>query len=1650
MDSLIQRFENEVIRGYTEILRAQYRIHPRFDGIRRQWEALLSDAKRLVNGPFLEAAANYEFGKPLENLPLAPATRQTVASVMSGRPLYFHQSQALEMLLPPNEKNVVVATGTSSGKTRCFQIPILDNLVRDPSPGLRAIIIYPLNALVNDQLQDWERLLSEHKNITFARFTGQTPRDQVDFESHLRKACRARLAGRVAPDVLNDEANRLFLEELRKVQASPNHLRHREAIRANPPHILITNFSMLEYLLVRPVDAPVFEGARLRFIVLDEAHAYRSVQATEIAFLLRRLKDRLRAERPVCIATSATLGNDKDPASKERIRRFAEGLFGEPFEADALIYGKRRTPELRQPAVTPKPEDYIAAASKLPDGAAAALAALPDSQISQTLREYFERDTNILRLRSELLLRPAALRETASKLFGDAADRADALSSALTLVATADAEQPDREALLPTRLHYFVRAQDGLHVCLRTDCPGRKNGVPVVFTSRKADHAEVQEGFCPLCAGVGKQSKLVELVTCRRCGWLYGALRDLGPARARANRENGAADPLQPGLDGVQPSHDSFDTDLGWASDSFYTYFSCADELPYPRPTADDESEVADDKLLFNPESVEWCATCGKRRQSTHDACNCGSAKHPRQIEIFHRQCPTDQGTEALESDLKHLLPQCPNCLARNTLGVEPVRRFSETDDETGIAAAIPLAHFDVSPWRKNSEWQIRKLLCFADQRQKAAAFPSLLEDETFPWDFGRAIVRIVREAARPLRFTEVAKGLAKRQTDESIPAQEKLLLPVGVQPEEDNPDWERFFTAHVFAYFGVPDPARDSAEDFGVLRVRYEISRQKLVALCQVLQPFHLSEEETLAFLQTLLSFARKRKAFRLPDGVPQSHPAFGRVTADICLAREKAGLKSVEGFVSAANNVKGNENTNYISRALRVDIAEAREIAAALWEVLTREGLLRHEDGEKFRLYPSQLLIEAAPTRYQCSTCQTITAWNCRGVCPKKDCGGELAELPAVGAQDSVVARWVSGDKTISYRSLASEEHTAQIAKETAALIEEDFRGQGVNLLSSTTTFEMGINIGDLQKVLLRNAPPNAASYVQRVGRAGRGDDKNAVCVTLCKGTKYDLDCWRKPDERLMLGTVNPPTVFLENAHLAQRHINAYLFAETLRSMRAELGEYARKQEIPIALVIAQDMRDGIPDTWWPKDTKGRFLNLVENWAQKAGGETPTQPHLDPLANAVGGWEVAYRRASEGFNARIQEFTEDLTALMQERRERFNRGLATSEVERAIVNLLKADLIAVLAKRGFLPRYAFPLDVVELVTKDDRYAESDVELTRDRGLAIAEYAPGAQVIARKTLYTSGGLAFSSRRELPEPEWFWRCPACQLIRTELTKTKLKENLGLQCPVCGEKVLEAAFRRFIQPLAFRHDPHAKVSFGRNTLVRQRQGVTHFIDTLDNVTFSEADGFRIAVKPDGRLFRYNCGPGNKGFRLCRLCGRSEPIPLVQPKAKKKAKGTGAHRWLQYLPMFAGNALCTASYHDYAVAYGHVFESFCLIVRPASNCESRESLGYALHRGLCRVLQIDLNEVGVSFRRAVGGGDEIILYDRAPGGAGLVREAHQRWSEIVNQARRIVSECNCQPGSNGDCACYDCLKDFSNQTHHGVLDRRKVENFLRPLR
>lgn len=171
MKSLGERFEAEVFNPYCELLKAEYRFNQKFKHAETTWGEKLTMSE-LVNGAFLEKSQIYQTGESIETLPLQEETRGTINRKLNGRNLYRHQTDAIKQIL--RGENTVIATGTSSGKTLCYQLPILDDLLRDSTTGLRAIIIYPLNALVNDQLEEWSDILRPFPNITFARFTGQT------------------------------------------------------------------------------------------------------------------------------------------------------------------------------------------------------------------------------------------------------------------------------------------------------------------------------------------------------------------------------------------------------------------------------------------------------------------------------------------------------------------------------------------------------------------------------------------------------------------------------------------------------------------------------------------------------------------------------------------------------------------------------------------------------------------------------------------------------------------------------------------------------------------------------------------------------------------------------------------------------------------------------------------------------------------------------------------------------------------------------------------------------------------------------------------------------------------------------------------------------------------------------------------------------------------------------------------------------------------------------------------------------------------------------------------------------------------------------------------------------------------------------------
>lgn len=1639
MDSLTARFRKEVFLPYLDLLKSGYRFHPVFTHVKSMWEAKLT-ADELINGPYLEKSQIYQESAALDELPLHEKSKTTIRKRLGGRGLWKHQTDALQLIL--GGMNAVIATGTSSGKTLCYQIPILDDLVRYPSAGLRAVIIYPLNALVNDQLTEWEQMLIYHPQTRFARFTGQTPNTQSDYVATLRETFREELSDQgLTQQELQQKVEQRLAERLRA--DIPNRLNHRDAIRSNPPQVLITNFSMLEYLLERPVDAPIFANARLKFLVLDEAHAYRGVQATEIAFLVRRLKDWLQLERLVCIATSATLGKQGDAESQKKVRKFASDLFDEKFNERNPIYGTAAEPLLQQPSFCPTPDQYLKAVEALRDnhGTDIRQHLAVDVPVSD-LPSLLTYDNNLYRLRKEILTKPKLLKDAAKALWPESPKAEEGLEALLEIVAAAKVDQT-HEDLLPTRLHYFVRAQDGLHVCLHRQCPGRRDGKPPFFVSRKSD-PEIPEGDCPDCYRADRKSKLVEVVTCRKCGYLYGALQDLGPRRAQSLDADGEP----------KPYFDSFSTELGWAGDSYWSYFGVDDDLPYPAHVMADEEEDQSD-LIANPAVLQWCVICGKKNDDgAGDNCTC-EQPHLRMIRVFHRQCRHTgkaKDHENLYRQEKSSLTACPNCGARNGSGIEPVHRFQESDDEMGLAMAVPLAHFQVSP-RKDSNKLPRKLLCFTDHRQRAAAFPSLLEEETFSHDMGRKILEILDREQKPLDLVTLGEYLA----DEEEERDPQFFLPVSRLPDEESDTKARrnLWLAETFAYFGVPDSARESAEDLGLVAVEYRLKDAEKSDFRKLLGNSNLTTVEADAVLQVLLGYVRQRKAFTLPKGrVQPDNPAFGRVTADIAYVLHREGIRNTNGWLPHGN--KDNVVIDYLCRALLLSKPDALTLAEKIWDFLVSRSLLIENKG-RWKLDHERLFVTKPTSRYVCNRCSIITTYSAKKCCPRKACEGNLERRSFDPAHENIIARWVSGKSEPRFFTLKSEEHTAQINKNLAKQIEDKFRAEGqepranrsggersyegeprlegVNLLSSTTTFEMGINIGDLQKVLLRNAPPSSASYVQRVGRAGRGKDKNSVCVTLCRRTKYDADAWNDPP-RLMSGEVRTPTVFTENNVIAQRHFNAVVFAKFLRIKIADeraLGQI--KQQIRLEGFLPREARGGIPDGWFQLGPFNLYLDFLEWLGQQEELETFQIDGGRSLLDAVCGFNAGTSAATEKYRAVLRSIADELSALMAERQRLYNQGGQISDIEQAIKNLLGSDIISVLAKRGFLPRYAFPLDVVTLETGRTRWSrDADVELSRDRGIAIAEFAPGAQVIAHKKVFTSAGLYVVSKVDRPERRWYSQCPSCNQIRTERTQEKL---IG-PCAVCQRPVTPQYIRPFVEPLTFSvriDERQGTKRYRRSTLIRQRQSLTHFIDHVEEGSFQDYGLFRLALKEAGALFRYNLGPENKGFMLCPECGCSESL-----------RGYKAGKKHQKLRPVAGVMECSNDrLWTKELAYGHQFQSYCLIARPVVVPGSIESLAYVLQRGLCLALNLESSDIGVSWRWLANKkdreGSEIILYDQTPGGAGFVKEGFDNWERLTKAAREVCETCTCER------ACYDCLKSYGNQSQHEKLDRLTVIDFFK---
>lgn len=1522
--------------------------NPKIDAALRE---AIDSTDMLDRGPYLEATPPYAPGKSVQELISEGILSDTFADLESdalplGRPLYIHQEQSIRKAAA--DRNIVVASGTGSGKTESFLIPILDSLVRERArgelgPGVRALLLYPMNALANDQMKRLRQLLASYPDVTFGRYTGETESDPL-------RAREAFADLNIGEPLLSNE------------------ILSRQEMRERPPHLLLTNYAMLEYLLLRPLDMDLFATGReskWRFIVVDEAHVYDGTQGAEIAMLLRRVRDRVAPSHAIqCIATSATVGGDSDPSA---VTRFASNLFGQPFEWSQDDPKRQDVVMARRVDTPPGPywgplsaADYKELANALEPACAVMEAAQKAgwsgaSEEGMTAATALSREKSLSVMRSMLAKGPRTFTSVASATFGNTPDAAPGLAAMVDLASSLT--EPDGTTPLSARYHLFLRATEGAFTCLAPRGP----------------HVHLaRHEVCPDC-----DAPVFEIGSCKRCGavHVYGTpTPEGGVVRLRPHKAGSK------GIWLVLGDHDRLDDE--------------------------DEAAVVDDGGEVSGDEAKLCTNCGALAHTGEQSCSACRASDLRPVR-----------------KLKQRGEEIAGCLVCGARGAATVRMFETGSDASGAVITtalyqnLPVAD---DPHGALSPGEGRKLLAFSDSRQSAAYFAPYLEDSY----------------ARLQRRRLISQGMLAAHSDEEPVAIEDVVFktrakaaavkhfPGRMTAQQST----RIVAPWVMAEVLATDD-RQSLEGLGLISVAlYRDPRWRAPA---PLMQLGLTEDEAWAFLQELVRTLRQQGAVTMPEDVPPNDeifvPRLGPIRARL------SGPEAIRKVLSWLPGRGTNRRVDYTRRVLAALGRQADEeaILKGVWEFLTRTetpvdwltstmesglGQVYQIDHECLRL--SWVNPEARV--YQCAICRRVTPFSVRGVCPALGCEGTLAEFVPPAEHDRDHYRTIY--RSMNAVPMVAKEHTAQWVNTEAAAIQHQFVRGEINALSCSTTFELGVDVGELQAVMLRNMPPSTANYLQRAGRAGRRAGAAALVVTYAMRRSHDLTKFNEP-EVMIAGQVRAPYVPLNNARIDRRHAQSvamaaffrWLFENTGRIDR-RAGEFFLRQDgnDPSVSLVSGFLTPAPPQITealvriLPSDVAAELDLESGDWAQLLIDHLErVRKELDDQVNIMR--ELELQASTEGKHALAQRY------------------------QRVGKTLRERDLLGFLANRNILPKYGFPVDSVELRTNfgTGKSKGGLLDLSRDLSQAIYEYAPDAEIVAGGNLWVSRGIYRVPGCDLLE-YYYHVCKRCGGFRCGI------ESAEEKCQYCGEVAQTAVRRLTIPEFGFVAAPEPTKP-GPRPPRRTWSGDVHVLAQPPEVRSykKQLRGGSVVVSagPRGQLIAVADGPNKMGFWICDWCGHGAQrikSPQKPPKHNHLLKNqpcSGPQRLLDLAHSYETDLLSI----DVNVFGIHPTHSAWL------------SSMYAIVEAASETLEIAREDIGGSLTPAGSDRWSITLFDAVPGGAGHVLQVERNLERVMRVALRRVSECECGP----ETSCYGCLRSYQNQRDHDYLSRGAAEQVLRRL-
>lgn len=1595
---------------------------------------------------------------------------------------YLHQLHAWQRLSSKDgaePQATLVTTGTGSGKTECFLYPLLDHCYRAQERGeggIKAIVLYPMNALAADQARRFAEII--HKDT---RTSGK-----LRVGMYVGGNGRSREMG--ASAVID----------------------HKEQLRKNPPDILLTNYRMLDLLLLRPKDQELWKHNKpgtLRYLVLDELHTYDGAQGTDVACLIRRLTARLGGQDTLCpVGTSATVASDAGDG-QQKLLDFASTVFDQPFGEDAIIGESRRSPdeffalfqaEAKEIYPTdprelePEPGQEVEAHTR-------AVASLWFPEVQSLTKA--QPDEFRLALGQAVVRHPLA--------------RAIIREGSRSLV---DEKQLDERlsARLPVLAEHAPEA--------------RRQYVTAMLTLLSWSQKKVGSREMPLLQ-VQVQLWIREV---RRL------LREVSSQRSFVWRdehpENGGA-PALPMYYCRECGHS------GWLTK--WRALGLSDDLVVDYAEVAQAALSRDEDLLY-------------LHQDQHAA---GEDDAPLLKRYFNTRT---KRLETLSPGEEHLVPvyawtkrtqgsppkdmqTCPACSSDGALSFLASRSAS--------LASVSVGHLYTTPLNTD-----RKLLAFSDSVQDASHRAGFFSGRTYRFSIRSGMLAVVPEDGS-IGLHELAPAMfdywqTRAGTRADASPEAAMLAAFMPHDLEYLPDYQDFIQAIAdrtqrqkeaeengqALNETLPAPSLSLLQDLRV-RMRWEVTREFGVA-SRIGRTLERSGAASVALesarFDRALQLVTERVPERLGTTAALNEGAFRQFLVGLLnrlrlrggifdellqtffeeggnafhLRKERNRLLSPFGpyttrpaFLanhgqSKFDNVAARDRPNWYSdwacRALglKLSLQETRDLYIEILPLLVKAGVLVHHDGgtkKYWGLQPEALIISRQQAFRICDVCgyeQPTVHGSASdpllGPCPRYRCTGHLQKSSEHrGSRAQGYYRRFYERKALG--RVWSSEHTGLLERAEREDLELAFkerpRPDAPNMLSCTPTLEMGIDIGDLSATMLCSVPPSTASYLQRVGRAGRSTG-NALVLTFASSQQHDLYFYDDP-MAVMDGDLRPPGCYLDAPEVLKRQALAFCldhFARQgqkmpgrMRDLLSDTGEQAFPKNF---FAFVHERRPFLTAGFF--ELFGKNVLRIESQAKLqlhfAGGapgaspmEALLQKQIDTAKDRRDTLKGLFKKSSErkkklendeAFAKKQENAEEEIQELRGE------LGYLRAELS----GLLDGDVWRWLCDASLLPNYAFPEAGVQLQAfvryerqSPDQPDQKARELSwmRAPATAISELAPYNTFYGSSHKVQIDNVAVDTK-DGKASEWQFcaECHHCEPV-AEL-------NVDVQqCPACNATGWqEKGRRRYLAKLnhvrAFTRQRDAVVSDDAEDRDRAFYELHNFYDVggaaPTNAWSNEAAGFGFELLPHVNLRRINFGEQDARASKSPLGGRDiaevthvvcEDCGQVKTPESRKRKSTlklNAHRGSCPSRNKPEKKQRFKPVHLYRELHSEAIRLVLPISREKTE-ERMANIRAALRLGLREFYGGDPEHLGVdSYDEPAGGEGKrnfLLIQDMVPGGTGLLAELTEdkgaKLKRVFELASSALTHCPCQTRLPAVKGCYRCLYAYREQRQLHMLDR-----------